>query len=142
MNSIRDRIIARVPSLAGKISGATALSAALSNPGTVAGTPVVYLLEGSLDGGEPHSLGPLTIQGLIRRIDVVLFYNTRDPAGALALDGLGALARAVMDALVGWAELETDAPWLFGSGRWRTFEAGLTSYQLTFTRDDNLRITV
>ena len=40
MTPIRNRMIARVPSLAGKISGAAALSAALATPGTLSSTTV------------------------------------------------------------------------------------------------------
>jgi len=102
----------------------------------------VFLIEGAIDGGEPFSQGPMAIQGITRRIDLVLFYNTRDPVGALALDGLGPLIDALMDALIGWADVATDPPWLFGSGRWRSFDAGVTSCQLTFYRDDDMRIVL
>lgn len=141
--TIRDRIILRVPQLAGRIGLATEFGRIMEANQVPQQTPAAYVLPGGLVGGAASAVTGLFRQDVRDGVKVVLFVRVAgDPLGDRGRKEAEPLFRAIIENLVGWCPddalgvLLLERALLVGSAN------NCLVYEIDFYINDQLRIAV
>lgn len=144
--AVKERI-ADIELLAGRIGEAASLSDLMARNQAPQVTPAAFVLPLGLRGGRADAATGLFRQDIAETLGVVLFVRSAgDATGAKAGDRLRPLRNDVIRRIVGWAPpsdwLEDDTVGVFvlSRGQLLSMSAGMLTYQLDFSVDDQLRI--
>lgn len=143
---VRDRI-ADVAELANRISPAASLSELMQRGQAPQVCPAAFILPAGIRGGAADAVTGMFTQDVSETLGIVLFLRAAgDATGGKAADQLVPLRNAIIARIVGWAP---QSDWLAGEtvgvfrlerGTLISLSAGLLTYQIDFTLDDQLRI--
>lgn len=128
--------------LAGRTQGAAAMAALQKSNAWPQVTPAAHVVPMALQGGKPVALGASVTLPVTRGVGVYLTVRTHDTTGARWLDRIEDMIEAIVRRLAGWTPDSTtrgvmtltDAVPVENTG-------GTFVYAITFTLDDQLRIT-
>ena len=141
--AIEDQVIARlkasVPALR-TVEGAMSLAALMQTnalPQAEVGGHVITL---GLQGAQADAAAGAYTQIITETIGVVITWRSYSQTGGRDQASVGALIRAVMDALVGWSPNDEIGSFEFRRGAPTTVTKGTIVYLLEFSITDQLRI--
>lgn len=138
---VQARLEAEVELLAGRIDGAARFGQLMETGQAPQNTPAAFVLPGPITGGKAEAMTGLTVQEIREGVSVVLFVRTTDDVrGERGVAGLTPIARAVAEAIVGWAPEDATGVFTLDRAELVGSSAGTLVYELTFAIDDQLRI--
>jgi hypothetical protein len=136
--AVRDRLVARVPALGGRVRAAADL-AALQRAGAWPGqTPAAHVLHFGIDGGAEVPLTPGFRQQVRRSVAIVLTIRGHDPTGAAWLDRIEDLLAAILAAFVGWQPPGVQGVVTLAREGTVAFEGGTMVRQILLTVTDTM----
>lgn len=141
LGAVAQRIAARVPELAGRMSGAADLADLQRRNALPQVTPAGFVLPLGLRGGAVRAASGLFVQDVEELVGVLLvlrsFQRTGGEAGALA--DLESLIDGVARAVTGWAPAEAPGVFALRAGRMVSMSAGTMAWQIDFALARQLR---
>ncbi len=141
LSEVHARIEALVGELAGRIGDAARFDQLVEAGQAPQNTPAAFVLPGPIAGGRAQAMSGMFVQDFRETAIVVLFVRATDnPRGDKAIAGLTPLARAVVQAVAGWAPEGAVGVFALDHGEFVGSSRGALVYELRFAIDDQLRI--
>lgn len=134
------RIEAEVPELAGRVDGGRAFVDLIRSKKLPAQSVAAYVFPSGIQGGRPDAASGVFSQMLTHRTSVVIFVQSFDRTGSIALDKIDQFLMRVVRAVAGWAPGDEVGVHKFERGQLIESGAGRLAFQLDFSIDDQLRI--
>lgn len=136
-----------IADLGGRIQPAASLSELMARNQAPQTCPAAFVLPSGIRGGSVDAMAGLFKQDIAEMLSIVLFLRSAgDATGGKMTDALVPIRNGVIRAIVGWApqsdwlEGETVGEFSLSRGTLVSLSAGLLTYQLDFSLNDQLRI--
>lgn len=133
--------------LGNRIQPAASLSELMSRNQAPQVCPAAFVLPAGIRGGSVDAMAGLFRQDITEVLSIVLFLRSAgDATGGKMTDALVPLRNDVIRAIVGWApqsewdDDETVGEFRLSRGELVSLSAGLLTYQIDFSLNDQLRI--
>lgn len=137
--AVRDRLLAEVPALAGRVMLAADFAALVARNQLPQATPAAAVLPVGMRGGAITAVMSDFRQIVARRVGIVLILRATDQAKAKGTTDIEALAEAAFAAVAGWTPDETTPGVMrLETGELRSIAGGTLLYDLTFVLDDQV----
>ena len=141
VEDVRDRIIGRVPQLAGRMAFASDFGRLMATGHAPQMTPAGYVLPGVMRGGAVTAITGLFRQDLTSGVKVVLFFRVAgDPLGDKGRQEAEPLFRAVIENVVGWCPPGAMGALALVSAELVGSADGCLVFEIDFAVMDQLRI--
>lgn len=135
--AVRDRLLAEVAELGGRVIRALDLAAMIARNQLPQVTPAAAVLPLGIGGGAVTATFGQFRQIVTRRIGVLIVLRAPEPAAARGAADIEALAEAITRALAGWTPDQTTPGVLrLEAAELRSLEGGAILYDLRFAIDD------
>lgn len=142
MDDVRARIEERVPAIR-RFGNAADFASVVEHNRLPTTTPVAYVLFAGMIGGQASASAGMFIQNVGEGVAVILADRiTGDPLGDKALRDISPLVGDVIEAVCGWAPDDAIGVFELRSAELVGAKDGALIFQLEFTLNDQLRITI
>lgn len=141
--AVRDRIVAKIPELAGRMQFASEWAKVIENNRLPQADFAGFVLPSGFQGGTARAMTGMFIQDFGQTVSVVLCKRVPgDPLGGRSIDAMRPFVEAAIEAIAGWAPSE-DAVGVFQFQQGDLVGAmdSALIFQLDFLLNDQLRIT-
>lgn len=141
LDEVRERIAARVPTIAGRLGNAGDFANLVEHNRLPQVTPAGYVLPGGLRGGPADVVTGLFRQGFDEVVSVVLVSRVAgDPLASAAIDEISPLVRSTIEAVAGWAPDDAIGVFQLAQGELVGARDSALVFQIDFALNDQLRI--
>lgn len=140
VQTLIERLKARVPDLSGRVEGALNLAELMAQNGLPQVTPAANVLSVGLTGGAPDAAAGMFRQAFEEVFGVILTFRNNTPTGRRAFERPDEIRRAVIEAVAGWSPDGVVGTFRLARGTLVNFSAGTLVYQIDFAIGDQLRI--
>lgn len=142
LDAVEARLEAQVPALQNRVEGASAWSALLAGNAAPQHTPAAYVIPLGWSGGAVDVAAGLFRQTVSETVGVLIFFRSRKGAAAEITEKMRAVLVQVIKALCGWAPGDELGVFQLTRGQLISAVRGLLVFQLDFSINDQLRITL
>lgn len=141
LDTIKDRLIAQIPSFAGRVETALDLTRLLKERGLPARS-TTFVVPLGLQGLRADATTGFFRQTYSETIGVLLVERVHDQTGSRALEDLRPTIQAVLQALAGWSAGSDLGVFELRRGELAGISNGALLYMIEFSINDQLRIAV
>ncbi|MBL4751459.1 MAG: hypothetical protein JKX71_12915 [Amylibacter sp.] len=140
IDAITARLKAQVSVLEERVEGAASFANLMKSKALPTVTPAAHVIPLGLQGGAATSASGAFTQMFAETIGVILTFRTYGRTGEKALEDIGTVIRAVIEAICGWGPNDEIGVFQLSRGNLVNMSAGTIVYQLDFSITDQLRI--